>query len=376
MSDQQLTAYEKLERGPYRFDRWRARAPIPSRLGELFLTLLTDIGERPDDVMLKMASKLDAFVRDRDAFILDIIHAHYRRAELEGWLEGVPRGLSKDEVLEHVDGIDLDVAHFGDHREAVIQANIVWDQEHKLRLRVDGGAIQVNEYEEYEWRMEFGVLALGGIETVGFRSPGPDDIARVRDAERRVRAGEGIPADRERDGPSRVADDLVHVAFYGVGTMGYLVSPDEVYGVSSAWRDLVAAVWAMRRGVHHGHVRITVTRAPDEALLRDLLFAAGYSHFEVNATMRGVPECLPLHVADLSGIHSCAAIRLLSLLPPDALEFSVERVSEHVNVPFRTVDRAHIELRREYRRALVAEDEKRAAALKKRLAVEFGDLDP
>jgi hypothetical protein len=145
--------FRKQHRGPYAFDRWRWKDRLTTKLGDLVveLSIMDDDPTPPDDTMVTIADELASFAKANDEMLLDLIFGHYRYAEKEGWLEfwGVPRGLSRAEILSQVESIALCVQR--DREEAIpydaaVFVNPNWDKEHKLDLRYRKGKIvEVND---------------------------------------------------------------------------------------------------------------------------------------------------------------------------------------------------------------------------------------
>lgn len=157
----------KLSRGPYLFDRWEASdSKVVCALGDVPLTLVTEINHQPDARMIDAANELRAYVVAHDELILDLIYGHYCFAAEEDWLDfwKVPPGLKRHEMPDHVDGCDALVAWGSDGPSSGLLANIRWDREHKLHFSISGGRI-VRINGERRWHLDSaGVLRLGAGE--------------------------------------------------------------------------------------------------------------------------------------------------------------------------------------------------------------------
>src|ERR1044071_3570785 len=91
------------------FDVWTSRAPVATSIGPLPLELHVKRDAAPGDAMIEAAGALAAHASAHGETILDLVFAHYRRAESRNWLGfwSVPAGLRRDEVLGQVDGMAL-----------------------------------------------------------------------------------------------------------------------------------------------------------------------------------------------------------------------------------------------------------------------------
>ena len=153
----------KLDRGPYHFDRWEAPDEVVScALGAVPLILVTETEAEPDRQMMDLGRQLMAYVAAHDRELLDLICGHYNFASEDGWLEfwKVPKGLQRDQILSHVDGIKASVHSSEYDYSAGILAQIRWDQEHKLDFTIEHGKLtEINESER--WHLDAsGVLRL------------------------------------------------------------------------------------------------------------------------------------------------------------------------------------------------------------------------
>ena len=141
-------------RGPRHFDTWRWDQLVDTELGQLPLELYCEIGAQPTEAMVGRAGELAAFARSQSAVLLDLIHGHYRYAEVNNWLEhwNVPGGLDRREVLGQVESIILNVY---EDLFASVHVNPLWDPEHKLNLAYDGAITEVNDSP---FQLDAGVL--------------------------------------------------------------------------------------------------------------------------------------------------------------------------------------------------------------------------
>jgi hypothetical protein len=163
-----LTAaeFEKLPRGPYRFDRWRWREEVSTLLGPFAVSLQMlgkdDTGP-PDDEMLRRASELVAYARANADYILDLVFGHYLFvSEQPAWLEscGVPRNLTRNQVADFLgENRSLVVSRHLNWREpynSCVFAVPQWESEHALILDFREGAIAT--VNDCKFRLESGVL--------------------------------------------------------------------------------------------------------------------------------------------------------------------------------------------------------------------------
>lgn len=139
-----LEDFIKQQRGAYHFETWLYNQAVSTAIGPLPLEIYTEIDCAPSCEIIGVANRLAIFVSTHGIELLDIIHAHYRRAEQRGWLAywNTPPGLSKSEVLKHVESITLNV-----HSDlyAGIHVDPKWEPEHKLALTFAGEITEVND---------------------------------------------------------------------------------------------------------------------------------------------------------------------------------------------------------------------------------------
>jgi hypothetical protein len=139
-------------RGARLLDTWKwAGEPKVAALSPLVVEFQVAMGEEPSDEMVALAGKLLEYARGNGEYLLDLIHAHYRYAEREGWLPfwQVPLGIGRGEVLKYVHVVALVV---DSDLVASVFVDPQWEQEHKLDLlyegkitRVDGQPFQLND---------------------------------------------------------------------------------------------------------------------------------------------------------------------------------------------------------------------------------------
>lgn len=86
------------------------------------------LAERSSGEMLELASRLAEFAKQHAEHILDVIHAHYRYAEANEWLDFwvVSAGLTRAQVMDEVDSVALVL-----DRELIasVDVNPHWDPE-------------------------------------------------------------------------------------------------------------------------------------------------------------------------------------------------------------------------------------------------------
>ena len=145
----------KQPRGPYHFDTWLYKLQVPSSIGNLPLELYTDIDGVPSQEMINLAHELAVYAAANGEELLNIVHAHYRKFELKGWLSywGVPSGLSRTDVLRLSDSITLNV-HSDLYASVLVDPK--WDPEHQLALTFCG---KINEINEEPFDIIDGVLS-------------------------------------------------------------------------------------------------------------------------------------------------------------------------------------------------------------------------
>lgn len=212
----------------------------------------------------------------------------------------------------------------------------------------------------------------------GFRAPGPADESRVAAAVQAVRE------DLEKAGAEwdeqtwvrdiQVADDLVFIVGGGIGTFGHLVDKDVAHAVGSGWRSVTAAVWAYRHGLigHWGNIGVRVIRYRNDESLRWLIRGLDVQYHPRKAIERSLDSGEPL---ELGWFHIVDVAHLLTgpeRGAADDLELEFQAPAEFEPEVYREWK----ELRREYRRALAADDLERAATIRQRLAKEFEDPEP
>jgi hypothetical protein len=140
----QLSEFERQERGPYLFDVWRRKTPVRTDIGDIPLEQQSPRDETPGQEMLTVAHEIASWASSNGKYILDLIYGHYNYADRSGWLSfwGVKQGLSKFEILDHVDSVTLSVNEDG---SAGVFVDPKWDPEHKLDMTfVDGAIAEVN----------------------------------------------------------------------------------------------------------------------------------------------------------------------------------------------------------------------------------------
>jgi hypothetical protein len=152
-----LAEFTKQPRGPYLFETWLWANKVRTSIGNLPLELYTSIDQHPNDSMLSLAAELATFASSHGEQLLDLIYGHYNYFKSQDWLsfENVPNNLGRPEVLNQVESVILSV-----HSDLVagILVNIMWDQEHRLRLTYESGAI--TEANEGEFRVTNGTLTF------------------------------------------------------------------------------------------------------------------------------------------------------------------------------------------------------------------------
>ena len=155
----------KQGRGPRLFDRWKDEGePLHCALGSLRVEMHTEMDATPDDRMHAMALDLMTYIASHDENLLDLIWAHYVFARREGWLSvwQVSADITRDTVLAHVLSFTPSVSRFEGEYDVGLQANIAWDQEHKLWFGVQDGKLWlINESEEWSIDPD-GALRLNG----------------------------------------------------------------------------------------------------------------------------------------------------------------------------------------------------------------------
>ena len=106
--------------------------------------------------MVALAERLLEYARKNGEYLLDLIYAHYRHAEREGWLSfwKMPSGVSRFAILGHVHSTTLVV-------DAKLVASVFvdpqWEQEHKLDLLFEG---EITKVDGQPFRLTEGVLSF------------------------------------------------------------------------------------------------------------------------------------------------------------------------------------------------------------------------
>jgi hypothetical protein len=143
-------------RGARLFDTWRWAGQIEvAALSPLVVQFQVALNEEPSDEMVAVANQLLEYARANDDYLLDLIHAHYRYAEEEGWLDfwQVPSGISRGEVLSFVNLVALVV---DSDLVASVFVDPQWDQEHKLDMLFEGAITRI---DGQPFRLNDGVLS-------------------------------------------------------------------------------------------------------------------------------------------------------------------------------------------------------------------------
>ena len=151
-----LSEFSLQPRGPRRFDTWLWDQSVDTDLGRLPVELYCKMDASPNEAMVQRASELAAFARANGPFLLDLVHAHYRFAQANDFLDywDVPYDLDRGQVLGQVDSVTLTV-----HQDlsAGVFVDPLWDPEHKLSLEYDGTITTINDAP---FRIEDGALVL------------------------------------------------------------------------------------------------------------------------------------------------------------------------------------------------------------------------
>jgi hypothetical protein len=111
-------------------------------MGEFTVELQMGIGDKapPDDEMLRQADELVELLHAHIGTIHDKVFEHYQMvAEQGGWLGscGVPGGLDRVEILEHLQVRTLTVSRDADANEVYRSRAFIipdWDEEHAIYL--------------------------------------------------------------------------------------------------------------------------------------------------------------------------------------------------------------------------------------------------
>jgi hypothetical protein len=144
-----LAEYVKQPRGPYLFETWLWANTVRSTIGDLPLELYTSIHQCPNDAMVSLAEELASYASSHGEQLLDLIYGHYSQFKAQGWLSfwNVSADLGRSDVMSQVESVILSV-----HSDLVagILINISWDQEHRLRLTYESGAIIEANDGEFE----------------------------------------------------------------------------------------------------------------------------------------------------------------------------------------------------------------------------------
>jgi len=152
-----LAEFAKQPRGPALFETWLWANKVRTSIGNLPLELYTSIDQRPNDSMLSLAAELATFASSHGEQLVDLIYGHYSYFKSQDWLSfwNVPDNLGRSEVLSQVESVILSV-----HSDLVagILVNILWDQEHRLRLTYESGAI--TEANDGEFEIKNGTLTF------------------------------------------------------------------------------------------------------------------------------------------------------------------------------------------------------------------------
>jgi hypothetical protein len=131
-------------RGPYLFDRWIAKEPVENPLGPFDV----ELRQEPDEVLLRHANELVAFISSEYDVVLNAVYEHYQQtAEQKHWMKscGVPIGLAEGRVKKYLRSRAIVVRY---HRQGLVDAAIYirprWDIEHGIHLGLNHGRLFPN----------------------------------------------------------------------------------------------------------------------------------------------------------------------------------------------------------------------------------------
>ena len=146
----QIEEFEKQDRGPYLFDRFRHRDTVDSRLGSFSIELIVNMDKAPNqDMANAMRILIDRFEKNEEE-IAQMVFREYRAiAESQpDWLEDceVPLTLSIDGLepflTARVLSVSDDVDDVDDQYRPRVYMSPQWDEEHGFYLKFDSDKME------------------------------------------------------------------------------------------------------------------------------------------------------------------------------------------------------------------------------------------